>query len=162
MRPDPDSTRRQLVELIGRSVYQALGLKESLEDEFRALESQDMDALSGALENKTRCVEQLRLLEEQRQACCTAAGIAPDAEQMDRMTAWCDEDSVVADGWQHLLDVAAQCASLNLTNGAIIHARKQQIETGLAVIRGGSPDPAVYARSGVRPDRPSLRSLGEA
>ena len=162
MRPDPESARKELVELIGSSVYHALGLKESLEDEYRALEIQDMDALQEALNNKARCVEQLQLLEEQRRACCSSAGFGADAEQMDRMTAWCDENSVVANGWQHLLDIAGRCASLNTTNGAIIHARKLQIETSLAVVRGGSPDPAVYARNGARPGDTSLRSLGEA
>ena len=40
-----DEARNRIADLVGDSVYQALGLKEALEDERRALEAQDIDAL---------------------------------------------------------------------------------------------------------------------
>ena len=160
--PTPTSARKQIVEIIGNSVYQALGLKESLQDELAALEAQDMDALRAAVDNKSRCVAALHTLEQQRKDFCVSAGFESGPEQMDQLAEWCDEDAVLANCWQHVTDIAVECNAMNLTNGAIIRTRQQQIEAGLAVIRGGTQDPAVYGRSGRGPSGPSQRSLAEA
>lgn len=160
--PDAGAVRRQLVELIGDSVYHALGLKESLGDEFRALEAQDMDALGAAIENKARSAARLEALEERRKACCADAGFEPGPEQMQRVTEWCDADSALANCWGHLLDIAAECVSLNITNGAIIRSRRQHVESSLAVIRGGSPGAGTYSPAGAVPDSGNQRSLAEA
>lgn len=160
--PESQVVRRQLVELIGDSVYQALGLRESLEDEFRALEAQDMDALGAAVENKARCTAGLEALEERRKACCAEAGFEPGPEQMQRVTEWCDADSVLASSWEHLLEIAAECVALNITNGAIIRSRRQHVESSLAVIRGGSPGAGTYSPAGAVPESGNQRSLAEA
>ena len=160
--PNPESARKQIVELIGNGVYHALALKESLADEHDALEQQDMDALRTAVDNKSRCTAALQSLEQQRRVFCIAAGFPDGTEQMEQLTRWCDEDSVVANCWQHLLDIAVECNAMNLTNGAIIRGRQRQIEAGLAVIRGGTQEPGVYGRSGRGSNGPSQRSLAEA
>jgi len=158
----PDNTRKRAVELIGNSVYHALGLKESLEDEHRALESQDMDALRSAVDNKSKCVAALQSLEQERRELCELAGFESGPAQMERMAEWCDEDSVLENCWQHLLDIAVECNAMNMTNGSIIRSRQQQIEAGLAVIRGGAADPSTYGRGGRDQGGPSQRSLAEA
>ena len=158
----PEHARKQIVDLIGNSVYHALGLKESLADENAALEEQDMEALRKAVDNKSHCTAALQTLEEQRREFCVAAGFADGPEQMAQLAEWCDEDAVVANCWQHLLDIAVECNAMNLTNGAIIRSRQQQIEAGLAVIRGGTHEPGIYGRSGRGPSGPSQRSLAEA
>lgn len=161
-RPSPDSTRQQAVEIIGNCVYHALGLKESLEDERRALEQQDMTALHAAVESKSMCVRQLQTLDQAREELCTTAGFLDSPEQMQLLTEWCDDDSVLANCWQHLLDIAVECTALNITNGAIIHGRKQQIERSLLIIRGGSGESETYSRAGKEPSGLSQRSLAEA
>jgi len=161
-RPTPDSARKQIVEIIGNSVYHALGLKESLADEHTALQQQDMDALRLAVDNKSSCVAALQTLEQRRAEFCVTAGFMSGPAQMEQLAEWCDEDSVVANCWQHLLDIAVECNAMNMTNGAIIRSRQQQIEAGLAVIRGGTQEPGVYGRSGRGPSGPSQRSLAEA
>lgn len=161
-RLSPNDARERIVEMVGTSVYQALALKESLDDEHRALERQDMEALGIALDNKSVCVQALQTLEQERHQFCVAMGFAAGPEQMVQLTEWCDENSVLADSWQHLLDIAIECNALNFTNGAIIRARKQQIEAGLAVIRGSGPESGTYGRSGRAPSGPSQRALAEA
>lgn len=161
-RPAPADVRIRIVEIIGNSVYQALGLKESLEDEHRALELQDLQALRAAIANKSKCVAELQALEEQRLECCIAAGFQAGPEQMEQVTAWCDEGSELANCWQHLLDIAVECNAMNFTNGAIIRGRKQHIDTSLAVIRGGDTETSTYGRGGQGPGGLSQRSLAEA
>ena len=154
--------REQLVELIGKSVFQALSLKESLESERLALEAGDTESLFAALDIKGRCVDELQSLEQQRRACCAQLGFEQGPAQMQQIIDWCDQEFVIANGWQHLIDIASECNALNLTNGAIIRGRKSQVESGLAVLRGNATDSATYDRHGpMAPDLPP-RSLAEA
>jgi flagellar biosynthesis/type III secretory pathway chaperone len=154
--------RRRVVEIIGKCVYHALGLKETLVDERKALEDQDTTALRTALESKGRCVAELRRMEEERNELCMAAGFAAGLDQMPQVVEHCDENAAIANSWQHLMDIATECDSLNVTNGAIIQGRKQQIETSIAIIRGGNPTMDTYDRSGREPHGHNLRSIAEA
>ena len=161
-RPDATSARRRMTELLGDSVYQALGLKETLDDERDALKHQDVESLLTVLEQKETCVRALRRLDEQRSELCASAGFPAGPEQMDSMLGWCDVDGEVTNTWQHLMEIATECNSRNLTNGSIIRGRKQQIDTGLAVVRGGAPGVDTYNRSGMEPGGASLRPIAEA
>ena len=162
IRPDSTSARKRMAELLGDSVYHALGLKETLDDERNALEQQDVESLLTILEQKEECVRALRRLDEQRSGLCATAGFPAGPEQMDSMLGWCDVDGEVTNTWQHLMEIAIECNTRNLTNGSIIRGRKQQIDTGLAVVRGGAPSVDTYSRSGMEPSGAGLRPIAEA
>lgn len=151
-----------MADILGDSVYHALGLKETLDDERKALEAQDAGALLAILEQKELCVRELRKLDEQRSELCAAAGFPAGPEQMDGMLEWCDDNDAVANTWQHLMEIATECNSRNLTNGSIIRGRKQQIDAGLAVVRGGASNVDTYSRNGMEPSGASLRPIAEA
>ena len=151
-----------MADLLGDSVYQALGLLETLDDERIALAEQDVGTLLTILEQKEECIRELRKLDERRSDLCAAAGFPAGPEQMDKMLGWCDENDVVANTWQHLMEIATECNSRNLTNGSIIRGRKQQIDAGLAVVRGGASNVDTYSRNGMEPSGASLRPIAEA
>ena len=140
--------RTRVSDILGECVYQALGLKEALESERVALESQDSEALREALVMKGRCVEQLQSLENDRICECEKYGFDAAPLQMERLADWCDEDSLLMNLWEHLIEIAADCNAINLTNGAIIRMRQQHTENNLAVLRGGEQDPKTYQSSG--------------
>lgn len=158
----PLEARARIVEVVGESVYHALGLKETLEVERTALESQDTESLYQAVAAKGECVGKLKQLEKRRAELCEASGFGNGPQQMEHMSEWCDEDSVVANCWSHLMSIAADCNALNMTNGAIIHVRQQQIESNLAVLRGADYNPDTYARSGAESAGLAQRSLAQA
>lgn len=157
-----DTARSQIVDIIGDSVYQALGLKEALEDERRALEAQDLDALNAVVESKTRCVEQLQQLDEQRAALCEQWGFPAGPHQMTSLIEWCDEDQLISTRWEQLMVIAAEGSALNMTNGSIIRLRQQQFEASLSVLRGGTPGSDTYNRNGGDGAEYGSRSLAEA
>ena len=161
-RPSPNDTRTQIVEILGESVLHALGLKETLQNERRALEEQNIDELDQAVTTKSDCVGKLQQLESQRQALCEASGFHPGPDQMEQLVDWCDEDSVITRCWSQLMDIAADCNALNLTNGAIIQMRSQMMASNLAVLRGGEPQPDTYRRQGRDSAANKQRSLAEA
>lgn len=157
------STARELItEIIGDSVFHALGLKESLRDERIALESQDTDELQSAVSIKSEFVERLGRLDRRRRDLCESSGFPDGADQMDRMTDWCDEDSIVQNGWSQLMEIVSDCNALNLTNGAIIRARQQMFEANLGVLRGADVNPNTYQREGQENVAMNQRSLAQA
>ena len=157
-----DAARLLIVDIIGDSVYQALGLKEALEDERGALEAQDMDALDAIVGSKTRCVEQLQRLDEKRATLCEQWGFAAGPHQMTELIEWCDEDQLISTRWEQLMVIAAEGSALNMTNGSIIRLRQQQFEASLSVLRGGTPGSDTYSRNGGEGNEYGSRSLAEA
>lgn len=160
--PDLIESRRHIVEVLGKCVFHALGLADALAEEKRALEAQNMDALDHAVSNKSKCVAELRLVEEQRSKFCAECGFAPGAEQMQQMIDWCDEYAIVANAWRHLLEVVADCDFLNMTNGAIIRSRKQHVDSSISILRSGQPASTIYNRDGHKPQQHGLRSIAQA
>lgn len=154
--------RTQIVEILDASIHQALGLKESLQDERHALERQDTDALKVALTTKGVCVNHLQKFENRRMELCGASGFGAGPEQMEKFLAWCDEGSEIAHRWHELLDIAAECNTLNLTNGAIVQAHQHMIATNLAVMRGGNVVPDTYQREGREAASADSQSLARA
>ena len=154
--------RTQFVNLLNDTVHQALGLKESLEDERKALESQDMELIEAAVESKNSCVVKLQDLDNKRVALCSACGFSADPEQMQQLIDWCDDDALVKNRWEHLMLIATESASLNMTNGAIIRLRQHQFETGLAVLRGVTPGADTYGRNGEESAGLGHQSLAQA
>ena len=161
-RPSPADARSQLVEVIGESVYHALGLKESLEEERKALETQDMEALTAAVESKGVCVAELQGLDSKRVALCEAWGFGDSPEQMQELINWCDDSDLIANRWEHLMILAAEGSALNMTNGAIIRLRQQQFESSLSVLRGVKPRPNTYGRNGETSGDYGRSSLAQA
>lgn len=158
----PDEARARIVDVIGDSVYQALGLKEALEDERRALEAQDIDALNAIVDSKTSCVQELQRLDHQRADLCRQWGFEDGPHQMTALIEWCDEDQLISSRWEQLMVIAAEGSALNMTNGAIIRLRQQQIDASLSVLRGGSPGADTYNRQGGDAGDHQSRSLAEA
>ncbi len=161
-RPSPAEARTQIAEIIGDSVIHALGLKESLEDERKALETQDIDALGTVVHQKSACAEKLQILDQERGTLCQECGFSNGPDQMKQLIEWCDEDQLISDRWAELGTIVAEGSALNLTNGAIIRVRQQHFETSLSVLRGGTPGSDTYGRNGEETGDFSRRSLAEA
>ncbi len=157
-----DTARAQVVEILGCSIFHAKSLRDCLQEEKDALATQDMDALMSAIEDKSSRVHELQLLDGKRSELCRESGFADGPEQMDRFTDWCDRDAEVARSWAQLLGLADECNTLNLSNGAVIRVRKQQVEDGLSVIRGQAPGAPTYGRHGVNRDGLGHRAIAEA
>ncbi|MEM8682558.1 MAG: flagellar protein FlgN [Pseudomonadota bacterium] len=157
-----DSARAQIVEILGCSIFHAKGLKESLGSEKDALATQDMDALMAAIEDKGTQVRELQVLDVKRGELCRESGFADGPEQMDRFTDWCDRDAEIARSWNQLLELADECNTLNLSNGAVIRVRRQQVDDGLSIIRGQALGAPTYGKNGVNRDGLAQRAIAEA
>ena len=159
---DPTEARTRFVALLNDTVFEALGLKEALEEERRALESQEIEAIDRAVEHKSACVSKLQQLDRERIDYCARLGFVAGPNQMSDLIAWCDDNDLIENRWQHLMVVAAESSALNMTNGAIIRVRQQQFESSLSVLRGVTPGTNTYGRHGGESGGFGHRSLAEA
>ena len=154
--------RARFIDLLNDTVYQALGLKESLEEERKALESQDLERIEAAVESKSTCVRNLQALDEKRFQLCSACAFAAGPEQMPQFINWCDDNELVKNRWEHLMLIAAESVALNMTNGAIIRLRQHQFDASLALLRGVTAGADTYGRNGEESGSFGHQSLGEA
>ena len=161
-RPAPAEARALAVEIIGDSIVYALGLKEALQEERRALESEDMDALQTAVDGKSACVANLSGLDARRIELCEKLEYSAAADQMQELIDYCDEGDAITSRWEQLLVIAAESSALNMTNGAIIRLRRQNFESSLSVLRGASPGSDTYGRNGSATGHLDRGSLAEA
>lgn len=160
--PSPVTARTKALELLNEMVLKALGLKEALQDERKALESQDLQRVEDAVTGKNLCTEQLQVLDKKLRKHCGSCGYAAGHETMDAFIAWCDDSALVRNRWDRLMVIAAESNALNMTNGAIIRVRQQQFETSLSVLRGISPGADTYGRNGGDSGGFGHRSLAQA
>lgn len=159
--PNPTNARADILEIINQCVVHAMRLLESLREETCALEAENPEALTLAINAKQVSVDALRQLDERRQTLCRAAGFDSGPTQMDEFVAWCDKDRVVLECWNRLLEVAAKCNAHNLMNGFIVRKRQQHIKDGLAVLRGDTAETHTYHRDG-NSNEPQQHALAKA
>ncbi len=162
MQTSESQTRNQIVAIVSDSVDCAVGLKECLGEERAALTSRSAEALTEAVQSKRALLEKLQQLESERNRISEAAGFSAGSTQMDDLVVWCDDDSIIANRWQHLLQVASECNDLNAANGAIIRVTKQHVETSLAILRNGDAESESYNPAGSEYRELGQRTLAEA
>ncbi len=153
------ATRNDMLAVLEDSVREAIGLKETLVEERSALTGQDLDALELAATSKGIKVDRLKSLEAERGAILERAGFAPG--QMSDLAAWCGDDADITSRWDHLVALASECSSLNLTNGSIIRGRQGQLGQRLMILRGTTQGPGTYGIDG-NESGGSARPLAEA
>ena len=161
-RPSRTEACSLVADNIGDSLMLARDLKDALEVERKALETQDLDALTTIVNRKTACAEKLNVLDGNRGALLQDWGFSENADPMQDLIQWCDDNDVIANRWAELMTVAAEGNNLNLTNGAIIRVRQQHFESSLSVLRGVTPGSDTYGRNGEESGDFSRRSLAEA
>ena len=153
--------RARLERILADSVQQAERLRTALEAERAALGKNDADALDAASAAKAEPVSRLAALDAERVAATRDAGFATSPAAMDEVIRDSD-DSMLANGWRRLIEIARDCERLNSVNGAIIRARRRQVIAGLTILRGSKPDRDTYAASGIEAHSPVGRALAQA
>jgi flagellar biosynthesis/type III secretory pathway chaperone len=115
-----------------------------------------------AIRDKGIRVRELQTLDRKRAELCLEAGFVDGPEQMSAFTDWCDANEEIAHSWGQLIELAHACSTMNLTNGAVIRMRKQQVEDGICLLRGRPTGTNTYNRDGARRDGAGHRAIAEA
>ena len=122
--------------LIDAGIDAAVKFEALLAEEREILETRDSAALAELAKRKQQAVSELEELEARRCALLRSAAVANDAEGMQTQL----EHAEDRERWQHYLDLAGRCQQANMTNGAIIRLRHQQISDALAILSGAGSE----------------------
>ncbi|MGB5247051.1 MAG: flagellar protein FlgN [Woeseia sp.] len=153
------AARARLGRMFESGIAAATAFAMHLDAERKALEAQDLAALEQAARDKQHCLLTLELLENERAALLEESGYQNNHDGMRDLQNWCDRDGALAGQWQSYLQVASKCQQANMTNGAIMRLRQQQIASAIAALSGCSPQ--TYGPKGDNGNRGS-RALAEA
>lgn len=153
------AARARLGRMLESGIAAATAFAGHLVAEREALEQQDTAALDCAARDKQHSLLTLELVENERVALLEECGFSNDHDGMRALQEWCDRDGALDDQWQNYLAVARECQQANMTNGAILRLRHQQIASAIAALSGASPQ--TYGPSGSN-DSSGSRALAEA
>ncbi|MGB5346968.1 MAG: flagellar protein FlgN [Woeseia sp.] len=155
----PSDTRNRLAELLEAGIGATDALRVQLTAERQALEAQDSAALELAAGAKSHCLQTLEQLEQDRLAFLSDCGFSNDNNGMQALCKSVDNTDKLAVTWQRYQALARDCQQANMTNGAILRLRHQQIAAALAALSGRRAEtygPAGTASGG------GCRALAEA
>ncbi len=158
---DEDELRSELGHLLLTYRDQAGNLRDLLEAERRALESPEVDALLSISESKSRCVEEMQVLETQRVDICNRGGVAADDQGMHNLFKFAGDGTRLDALWRETLDITRVCRDLNSINGAISRVRQEHMMAALAALSGHEHQPSLYGPAGREETRYEQRGIGQ-
>lgn len=145
---------RDLARLLDEQIAAMQEVLTSLEAERSALAGRDGEALLDAVNRKASSIASADTLEDRRQAMLDQLGIA------SRPGRSFSADAGIAQRWQQVLALTAQCRALNDANGQLIRGQRRRVDGALRILRGEPAAPAEYGPAGERRARGPQRTLG--
>ncbi len=118
-----DISQNDYQDLLQDGILSAKVLLKTLEEEYHALENDDLDAFIKILEHKYQTLSELQNID------------APLVELKTNRQAEPGKDTVL---WNEFSSLMEQCRQKNAINGRIIHMRQNQTNAALAILRGQS------------------------
>ena len=145
--PRETPSDRDLAGLLDEQIEAMQAVRESLEDERRALVARDGDAILGAVN-----VKAARL--------AAADAIGRRAARGNRMGRSFSGDAGIGQRWQQVVALTEQCRALNEANGQMIRGQRRRVDGALRILRGDTAAPAEYGPAGQSRMRIGRRLLG--
>ncbi len=125
------------LEIVRDGMESARKLLSFLEQENTALRNNDLDGFLDLAQRKKAEIAVLEGIEQRRAALLHSIGLAGDERGMaDFLIRHDNEHTDMRGHWQKFLGLLKACQRLNDTNGRMIHARQQQLQQALEILRG--------------------------
>lgn len=122
----------------------------ALENEYKALSDNDIQAIQAVAEEKVLLMEQLEDLNKERRALLEAAGLnlattgADDFLNSSKIT----NSPKLKTLWSNISNLSKQCDKQNNINGIIIDNNKRHTENALSVLQGKQQTTELYSNKG--------------
>lgn len=144
-------------------------LNDALENEYRALIGNDVEALELATKQKTAALSAHRTQQMQRVSWLQAQSLDHPREQSSGnnpgaspLAQLIDSDPALTALETTLATLAEACHDSNRRNGGLILRLQDRTRNALDVLRGGDSGGDLYSLSGARQHKADGRSLGKA
>ena len=131
-----------------------------LEEEQRILVNGGKDELPPVTANKTKLLEELLRLSEQRTSFMKTTGLSLEPEALSR---WVSQQNAEAKTlWQQCLELAKQAKRLNDLNGRLVAERLSGNQQAIRTLMAEANQPATYGPDGQTRSLGQGRTLGSA
>jgi flagellar biosynthesis/type III secretory pathway chaperone len=162
MRGNPESCRLDIGTLLQNELKLTVTFESILANEYRSIAERDIAALEQVIAEKTRLLDQLAGLEQQRRQTLEDAEFGSGHTAMVDCLRWCDPRQEITSLWQHLQSRARTCHDLNRRNQQLVELCSRHAREILYLLRGEEPDQETYQADGEADHRHSSRSLAKA
>lgn len=142
-----------------RATMQALW--ESLDAEYKALGSDDVERLEAVTRRKNSALAEHQGGRQQRLAWAEGLDLPRDAsvsEIVDRLAGGGELRELASE----LLSLVKRCQDANRRNGVLISRLQDRTRSALQILRGDTPGSDLYSLSGAREHHVDGKSLGKA
>jgi flagellar biosynthesis/type III secretory pathway chaperone len=145
---DANLCREHLERLLGEESTLLGQLETLLDNEFRHLNSNDIDALEQAGVTRQDCTGELVRVEDERRTLCRMSGNSADLKGLEELIKWCDPHATLRARWADCAERAGRCRERNDRNGMAVAARLKRVEGMLNIITGRNHAPTTYSPQG--------------
>ncbi len=151
-----DEGRLSTEQLVSQALQDVALLRDTLDDERRALAGRDPDALSPIFDRKAELATRLDAIEAQRLALCADA---PDGHLWFRQNL----PPALLSKWDEYCDKLLECREINAVNGRLARLGQDHVRRALAVLRGQhTVEPGLYQADGGATSNHTAQNLGRA
>lgn len=158
----PDACQFSMSLLLRQETDLTRQLLELLDREFAAITNRDFPAFEQLINEKSMCIEQLDLLEQERIALTESAGYKPGPDGMLYFLQWCDPQKNISPRWDGLLGLAGQCRDRNRRNHQLVEMCSQNTRDVLRILRGEEPGATTYQADGDTRDDFDRKAIARA
>jgi flagellar biosynthesis/type III secretory pathway chaperone len=158
----PDTCRLGLHSTLQQELVLVEEFSSLLAREFTAMTARDIDTLEAVNQDKIAVVERLTALEQERNALLKAAGYATGTQGIEPCLRWCDPQRQLAQPWERLLGLAAECRRQMRKNRQLTELCSLHTRAALHVLRGEDPGQDTYGADGEAGVQLGGRSLARA
>jgi flagellar biosynthesis/type III secretory pathway chaperone len=162
MRGNPESCRLDIGNLLQDELKLTGEFETVLTNEYRSIAERDIAALEQIIAEKTRLLDQLAGLEEQRRQTLEDAEFGSGHTAMVDCLCWCDPQRELNSLWQQLQSRARTCHHMNRRNQQLVELCSRHAREILYLLRGEEAGQETYQADGEAEHRHSSRSLAKA
>jgi len=120
---------------------------ETLKKEEEALIQGEIDNIDSLASDKTRLVEKLMSLGEQRSQFLLSQGLTTDSAGMNKWLAM-NPDSTLQTLWGELLELAKTAKQINQANGLVISSQLQHNQRAFSALQSAAGNISLYGPKG--------------
>lgn len=151
-----DEGRLSPDQLVSQALHDAAELRDTLDEERRALAGRDPDVLSSIFDRKAQIATRLDAIETRRQALCGPEHDNPQAFRQHL-------SAPMQPRWDEYCDKLLECREINAVNGRLARLGQDYVRRALAVLRGQSAvEPGLYQSDGGAASTLNTQELGRA
>jgi flagellar biosynthesis protein FlgN len=145
---DASLYRDNLISLLTEETAALSQLQSILEQEFRNIKSEQIEALDQLSGARDACMASLLRIDSERQTLCRASGFSADKTGLMQLIQWCDPSGSIRARWQQSTAAIRNCRALNDRNGALVNNRLHRVAGMLNTLTPGASNSKTYSARG--------------